>query len=70
MKEGDCTYKIVAFIDGQRTTIECNEKNGCLSELVWSGIGVRAAAEKVLDLPEKSVTDAYVDGNCIKQKHP
>ncbi|KKT32215.1 MAG: hypothetical protein UW20_C0021G0005 [Candidatus Woesebacteria bacterium GW2011_GWB1_44_11] len=69
MAERICTYKIHAWVDGKKESFACNPEEGvCLKELVWSGIGVKAAAEKALDLPEKSVTDAYVNGSCLKIK--
>ena len=71
MAERICTYKINSWINGKKQTVACSREGGiCLRELVWSGIGVKAAAEKAMDLPEKSVTEAGVEGSCVKQREP
>lgn len=63
MKEGECKYKIVAFVNGKRQDITCNQETGCLSKLAWCGIGVNRAAALVLGRSVKGV-EACVDGDC------
>ena len=63
MKEEECKYKIIAFVNGERTDINCTLENGCLKKLVWSGIGINRAAALVLGRSVKGI-EAYVDGDC------
>ena len=68
MEERKCDFTIVAFIEGKKQEIHCiPEETGCLRKLVWSGIGVRKAAAKVLGLDETGQIEAYVRGDCDKQ---
>ena len=59
----ECGYKIIAFVNGKRQNITCNQKTGCLSKLAWCGIGVNRAAALVLGRSVKGV-EACVEGNC------
>jgi hypothetical protein len=61
--ERKCDFKIVAFVNGKRQDIICNQETGCLSKLAWCGIGVNRAAALVLGRSVKGV-EAYVDGDC------
>ncbi|HHT9138793.1 MAG TPA: hypothetical protein ACFYEK_16305 [Candidatus Wunengus sp. YC60] len=64
MTERECTFKIVAFVNGERKEIKCDPEKGCLKDLVWSGIGVRAAAIKMLDIQGADDIKAMVVGDC------
>ncbi|KKQ91675.1 MAG: hypothetical protein UT58_C0013G0005 [Microgenomates group bacterium GW2011_GWC1_39_7b] len=66
MKERGCGYKIVAYDTGVRKEIPCDPTKGCLRELVWSGIGVRRVAAKMLDKESPSEIEAGVEGICLR----
>lgn len=66
MKERECNYKIIAFVNGKRKEINCDPEKGCLKELVWSGISLKAAASQMLNISNGSVIEAMVDGDCKK----
>jgi hypothetical protein len=72
MKEGECGYKIIAFVNGKREDIVCNSETGCLRELVWNGDGVRMDAIKVLSRMGEVINpdkiEAYVEGKCLTVK--
>lgn len=68
MPERKCGYKIVAYVDGIKLEKSCDPAKRCLKNLVWSGIGVKRAASQVLDICESLVGDAYVEGDCSKEK--
>jgi hypothetical protein len=65
MKEGECHFKIIAFVNGNKLEVPCiPEETGCLKNLVWCGIGIKAAAAEILGLDYIDITDAAVEGDC------
>lgn len=69
MNERKCDFKIIAFVGGKRIDIECSKETGCLSELVWGGLGVRKAAAQALVKTGKGTgmesIEAYVEDGCL-----
>lgn len=68
MEERKCDFKIIAFVEGKRIDIECNKETGCLSELVWSGKGVKKAAAILLEHENTVGIEACTEGECLTEK--
>ena len=72
MEERKCEYKIVAFVDDKKITLDCTAESGCLCDLVWNGKGVRNAAIQELirtgQATGKENIKAYTNKDCIKTR--
>ena len=64
MPERKCDFKLVAFVNGKRTEIECKPEYGCLRDYAWSGIGLKTAAAIALGLRSTDNVDACAEGDC------
>ena len=63
MKEGECSFKIVGFVDGKKNTVECQDCLRCPRELVWR-IGVVNAFAMATGRTNTDGIQAYVEGDC------